>query len=115
VPPPAGVDLHELADRASYIGSSEHKNFPSFAGAPRLRADASKCDPKLADPEELTRWLREAITVGHVGTPWEGDFPRYAWCKREAAVYEARLVNSVQGHYKGYPLGPGEEPEGLDD
>src|SRR6266516_5596381 len=46
---PRGVDLAVLAQRASYVGSSEHKTYPSFAGQPRLRADASKCDPKRAE------------------------------------------------------------------
>ncbi len=110
---PAGVDLSELAGRVSYVGSAEHKSFPSFAGRPQLRADASKCSPDLADPAELTRWLQEALSSGHVGDPWEGDFPRYVWCRREADTYEARLVNREQGHYKGYPLSFDEWPEGL--
>jgi hypothetical protein len=112
--PPAGVSLPDIAQKASYVGSAEHKSFPSFAGPPKLRADASKCDPQLGDRDELTLWLREAISAGQVGAPWEGDFPRYAWCKRNAEVYEARLVNSQQGHYKGYPLSEGEQPEGLE-
>lgn len=61
---PTGVDLTELAGRVSYVGSAEHKSFPSFAGRPQLRADASKCSPDLADPAELTRWLREALSSG---------------------------------------------------
>jgi hypothetical protein len=111
--PPPGIDLAELAGRVSYIGSGEHKSFPSFAGPPRLRADASKCDPNLANTEELTRWLRAAIAAGHVGEPWLGDFPRYAWRKIDGVQYEAMLVNREQGWYKGYPLSPDEWPEGL--
>jgi len=109
-----GVDLTALSERVSYVGSPEHKTFPSFAGPPRPRADASKCDPKLADVVELTGWLREAVKAGAVGALWEGDFPRYAWCRRGGVAYEARLVNPVQGQYKGYPLQPGEEPGGLE-
>jgi hypothetical protein len=51
--------------------------------------------------------------MGRVGEPWEGDFPRYAWCKQGQVTYEARLVNQELGQYKGYPLEPSEEPEGL--
>ncbi|MGH3160023.1 MAG: hypothetical protein ACRDNF_26075, partial [Streptosporangiaceae bacterium] len=40
--PPTEVNLETLAERASYVDSSEHKSFPSFAGRPKLRADASK-------------------------------------------------------------------------
>jgi hypothetical protein len=29
--PPVGVNLSELAKRASYVGSCEHKSYPSFA------------------------------------------------------------------------------------
>ena len=29
VSPPAGVELAEIAARASYVGSSEHKSYPS--------------------------------------------------------------------------------------
>lgn len=110
---PPGVRPAELAGRASYVGSGEHKSYPSFAGPPHLRADASKCDPKFADADELTGWLREAILTGRIGEPWEGHFPRYAWARQGQVTYEARLVNQELGHYKGYPLEPDEEPEGL--
>ncbi|GII75217.1 hypothetical protein Sru01_01990 [Sphaerisporangium rufum] len=109
--PPEGVALKELAERVSYVGSAEHKSYPSFAGQPRLRADASKYDPKLADPARITEWLRETVAQGNVGAPWEGDFPRYAWHRVNDVVYEARLVNRELGQYKGYPLGPEEWPE----
>jgi hypothetical protein len=55
VAPPPGVDLSEIAVRASYVGSSEHKKYPSFAGPPQPRSDATKCDPGLSDPALLTR------------------------------------------------------------
>lgn len=112
-PPPPGIDLDVVIGRVSYAGSPEHKTYPSFAGPPLPRADASKCDPKLADQAELTGWLREALTAGSFGGLWEGDFPRYVWCRRGDVVYEGRLVNSGLGEYKGYPLAPDEWPEGL--
>ena len=112
--PPAGVNLSELAKRAHYVGSPEHKDHPSFAGQPRPRADASLCDPALADSQaELTRWLRAAIRAGYVGPPWEGGYPRYAWHRQNRVVYEARLVDRGNGEYKGYPLEPSERPPGL--
>jgi hypothetical protein len=90
--PPDGTSLSDLAQRVSYVGSGEHKSYPSFAGPPKLRADASKCDPKFADPAE---------------------FPRYAWHRLDNVIYEARLVNQELGQYKGYPLDPDEWPERL--
>lgn len=110
---PLEVDLAVLAERVSYVGSSEHKTFSSFAGKFNPRADASKCDPKLADRDELTEWLRAAIRAGHAGDLWEGDFPRYAWCRQGGVIYEARLTNSELGEYKGYPLEEDEHVEGL--
>ena len=73
--PSADINLANVAARVTYVGSSEHKTFPSFAGPPKPRSDASRCDPHLADPDVLTGWLREAITTGQVGELWEGDFP----------------------------------------
>jgi hypothetical protein len=111
--PPPGADLPKLAAASRYVGSVEHKTYPSFAGRPQPRADASKCDPALASADQLTDWLREAINAGNVGAPWEGDYPRYVWHRQGGVVYEGRLVNQEQGHYKGYPLNKDEMPEGL--
>jgi hypothetical protein len=113
-PAPPGTDLETLAARASYVGSPEHKDAPSFAGQPRPRADASICDRGLATKQALiTRWLRKAIRRGSVGAPWEGDFPRYVWHQEGEVFFEARLVNQSSGQYKGYPLNPEEWPQGL--
>lgn len=111
--PPLGVDLMVLAKRAAYVGSPEHKDRPTFAGRPRPRADATICDPELADRQRLSQWIRKAIEESRVGAPWEGDFPRYVWHRVGEIVYEGRLVNRVQGEYKGYPLSPEEVPDGV--
>lgn len=109
-----GVDLETAANRAHYVGSPEHKDAPSFAGAPRPRADASICDRRFAsDFEQVNHWLRQAIRLGNVSDFWEGDFPRYVWHQDQEIVYEGRLVNREAGSYKGYPLGFSERPQGL--
>lgn len=113
VDPPADVDLHAVAQGARYVGSSEHKSFPSFAGPPKLRADASKCDPQLRDPRVLTAWLRAGVEAGQIGAPWEGRFPRYVWYHAKDVYYEARLVNRITGTYKGYPIQASEFPESI--
>ena len=111
-----GVDLDDLARRASYIGSAEHKDVVSFAGQPRLRADASCCPRDTAqDQEQINEWLRSAIRAGVTGSPWEGAFPRYVWYKNEDTVYEGRLVNRGAGQYKGYPLHRNEWPRGIEE
>jgi hypothetical protein len=111
---PGDHDLAVVAARATYVGSPEHKDTPFFLGQPRPRADASICDPSLAQQKaELVRWLREAIAAGHVSAHWENGFPRYVWSRQGGDVYEARLVNRETGQYKGYPLNREEWPDGL--
>jgi hypothetical protein len=110
---PEDVDLAVVAQRVRYIGSGEHKSFPSFAGPPKLRADASRCDPALGDRDVLSGWLQQGVEAGLVGGPWEGHFPRYVWHRREGVCYEGRLVNREAGEYKGYPLADAESPEGV--
>ena len=111
---PEGVDPEAVAARVRYVGSPEHKSYPSFAGPPRLRvADASKCDPRFVDAAPLTAWLRESIRAGRFGAPWEGDFPKYVCFVDGDTCYEARLVNRASGEYKGWELAPEERPEGL--
>ncbi len=35
---------------------------------------------------------------------WENGYPRYVWYLDEDVLYEARLTNSGNGEYHGYPL-----------
>jgi len=67
----------------------------------------------MDDQRDLTRWLRGALAAGSCSACFDGDFPRYIWGRREGVMFEARLTNRDLGHYKGYPLGPGDEVEGL--
>lgn len=111
---PKDCDINRLSARTKYIGSPEHKEQTSFAGTPRpRRADATICDPALNDPKKLTKWLREGMRAGNVGTPWEGGFPRYVWVRKGEKVYEAGLVNRGNGEYKGWELQPDEFPKGM--
>lgn len=112
---PANTDLERLAVRVVYEGSPEHKDVPSFAGPPRLRADASCCPRYIRDREIVTEWLRSAIRRGATGGPWEGGFPRYVWYENDGTVFEGRLVNRGQGAYKGYPLYEDEWPGGIEE
>ena len=104
--------LKEIASRASYVGSPEHKRHPSFAGPPAPKATSTLCDPGFANQQEmLTGWVREAIEKGQVGIMWEGNYPRNIWLKKDGVVFEARLVNKGNGGYKGWPLEDFEIPE----
>lgn len=114
-PPPPGTDLAGVAAKASYVGSPEHKDAPTFAGQPKPRSDASICDRALSTrQDEITEWVREAIRLGATGGRWENGFPRYVWYKDGGIVYEGRLVNSGLGEYKGFPLNSEEWPPEID-
>lgn len=114
-PAPSGVSGAELSKLVTYVGSSEHKVGPSFAGKPRPRADATICDSALSERlADIQRWLRQAVQLECFGPPWEGRFPRYVWCKVGEIVYQARLVNRELGHYKGWQLKTDEWPTGID-
>lgn len=103
--------LAACAERVRYDGSPEHKSYPSFAGAPRLRSDATRCPQHLKDQTSLTLWLQDSIRRGLVSDdPADGEFPRYVWVHREDTWFEARLINRDQGTYKGYPLLDDEVP-----
>ena len=112
---PLGIDLERLAQRASYVGSPEHKSGPSFAGRPVPRADATLCDPEFLNQQQrLTAWLKEAIRAGMICEMDESDpFPRYVWHRDQDKIYEAWLVNRELGQYKGYELQRDEWPEGV--
>lgn len=113
VPPPPGCNPLVAAELASYVGSPEHKDAPSFAGHPRPRADASICDRSfIRRLDEINDWLKAAIRMGNTGA-WSGNFPRYAWHKEGDTVFEARLVNEGKGEYKGYELLSEEWPRDL--
>ena len=104
-PPPDGVALAQVAERAHYVGSPEHKRSPSFAGRLAPRSDASICDPSLSNQQtRVQSWLRAALRIGNCGGPWENGYPRYVWHKEDALAYEARLTNQASGEYKGYPI-----------
>ncbi|MFT4187222.1 MAG: hypothetical protein QM621_01415 [Aeromicrobium sp.] len=107
--------LARCAAWARYVGSPEHKTFPSFAGPAQARSDATKCPTHIDNQEHVTSWLREAILAGNVSAAFDDDFPRYVWAHPEdgGAWFEARLTNKSLGEYKGYPLDPSERPSGA--
>lgn len=116
IDPPEDKNYTRLSKHVMYIGSPEHKRHPSFAGPPSPRPDASLCPPDFKDAQEqLTGWLQHAIQQKAVGSYWEGDYPRYAWYKDGETVYLARLVNRVQGQYKGFPIERSEWPDGIEE
>jgi hypothetical protein len=106
------TDLVDVSEKVDYVISREHKDYLTSAGPGNLRSDASAC-PRGLDFDEVLGWLRAAIREGSVSAVLDGDFPRYAWKRVGAQVYEARLSNAGLGQYKGYPIADHEAPGWL--
>jgi hypothetical protein len=105
--PPA----HDLCQQVQFVGSAEHKEYPSFAGPPARRADATPCPPEWGtNQSRFQDALERAIQQECVSEEVEGEFPRYVWGVVEETLCVARLVNRDQGWDKGWPLDPGEAP-----
>ena len=104
-PPPEAV-----ASGARYIGSAEHKAYPSSAGPPALRSDATPCDPQISVVTIQTA-LQEAISRRCVSSVFEQGFPKYAWGWIDGRLYEARHINGPAGTYKGYEVEKAEYPD----
>lgn len=100
----------DVASRARYVGSAEHKAYPSSAGPPALRSDATPCDPQLSF-EIIQAVLEEAITRRCASAAFEQGFPRYAWGWIDGRLYEARHINGPAGTYKGYEIEKAEHPK----
>lgn len=109
--PDDGDTPRAVADRARYVGSSEHKGSWSPLFNPRLRSDASECPPDLSgDLDVNTQHLRRGIIAQCVGRDFEDGFPRYVWVWVDGDLYEARHMRGPVGTYKAYPLEPVEKP-----
>ncbi len=106
-----------LAEKVSYVGSPEHKDHPSSAGPPRLRTDATPCEPHMTkDLGRNSEALKEGIRRRCTSARFEGGFPKYVWTWIGGCLYEARHINGPQGTYKGYRLEEMEwpkDPDGL--
>lgn len=98
-----------LAERVRYVGSQEHKDYPSYAGEPGLRSDASRCDPAITQ-DQAEKVLKQAIRLGCVSEQHEGDFPRYVWGRLDGVLYQARLINRENGWYKAWAIDALEAP-----
>jgi hypothetical protein len=90
--------------KVRYTGSPYHRSPGSKAGPIASRAGlASRCPPNWTNLE-ATRVLRQAIIEGRVSMIWEHGYPRHVWHLDGDVLYEARLTNSENGEYHGYPL-----------
>lgn len=109
-----------LSGRISYIGSRDHKQYPTrygFEAHKPPRPDASRCE--LANVNSLREGLdllRQGVQNGwfsEIDGP--DDFPKYVWTRRtqDGQWFEARALSHPAGAYKGYPLEADELPGEL--
>lgn len=105
----SGESIESVARKAQYVGSAEHKGYPSAAGPPALRSDATPCDLDISIAD-IGSALAEGIRRGCVSAVTEQGFPKYVWGWLDGDLYEARHINGPAGTYKGYRLEESERP-----
>lgn len=119
-------DRCQLANRAKYTGSPEHKEgrwwgglsegrqLPGGEVGRRGKRQTTICP--LTTPEgqrRATRWVQEAIASGQCRF-FEGDrdFPKKVWHQDEDGQFWLGVCsNKEAGHYKGWPITEQERDE----
>lgn len=105
-------------ERAQYVGSPEHKAVRWWGGLPgaRLGEDGQARRPKKqqtticpliedADREQATCWVRAALRAGQCKfLEADKDFPKHIWYFSGGQNWIGFCINSVAGHYKGWPV-----------
>ena len=107
--PETGPTPQEVAEKATYVGSPEHKTNAAVFGLPTLHSDKAKCDPSIT-PAQADEALKRFIRKRCVSGVFQGGFPKYVWGYVEAVAYEARHINGPQGTYKAYPITSAQMP-----
>lgn len=104
----ATAELSDLAKKAKYVGSAEHKGVRWEEVLPRLRHDASCCPPHITRAT-ATQLLQAGIRAGNVSEDFDGEMPRRVWYVGPLGVFEARLTGRYDeatnkcAEYKGWP------------
>lgn len=98
--------LKELSERATYVGSANHKRYPGnygFHPPSNPRPWKSMCDAhRIVSKEEAQFLLEQAVLKGMVSTLALDGIPKYIWSvDQNGAAYEAKIGN---GGYHGYRL-----------
>ena len=95
--------MREAATKARYTGSPYHRSATKEGPVAQRVGLTSRC-PSSWTNVEATRVLRIEIREERVSVIWEQGFPRHVWHLDSDVLYEARLTNSGNGEYHGYPL-----------
>ena len=101
----------ELASRARYVGSCEHKDRRWWGGQPGAGARRGRVTticPLTSEEDQLkaTMWVQRAICAGQYKfVRNEGPFPRYVWYEEASGqLWKGRCFNPTSGEYKGWPI-----------
>ena len=114
-------ELEELAERATYVGSPEHKLGRWWGGLPqgrqlpggrvgrRRKQHTTPCPLyRRSDQVRATKWVRNAIRAGQCRF-YESDlFPKRIWYEADGEIWIGLRVTDGLGEYKGWP---GDEEE----
>lgn len=133
LPNPSAEERNEIAKRAIYVGSVEHKDKRSWLGLPqpRKKSNADSDDQRQnaticpmvrdEDRELATQWVQHAIRNGQfLKDDWVGQFPRVVWYQDDKGNYwYGRLTQRGAGErpvaeYKGWPISRKEWHENFD-
>lgn len=108
----------ELASRARYVGSCEHKDRRWWGGRPGAggrRGRLTTICPLTSeeDQRKATIWVQRAICAEQYKfIRGESPFPRYVWYKDPSGqVWLGRCFNPASGEYKGWPISEEERRE----
>lgn len=115
-PAPAQRSLLKLRATAVYHGSPKHKEHPHRFGLPPFqgnRGDETLCDTDANfQPDHMAgvpAMLKRGIDAGLISEAEQQGIPRILWSVGDDGwIYEARISNSTQADYHGYPVMRGE-------
>jgi hypothetical protein len=70
-----------------------------------VKADKSKCEHFARSEWKLVQQaLQDAIKSACVSEEFRGNFPARVWAFINDTLHEARLTNSENGEYHGFPV-----------
>jgi hypothetical protein len=125
------AEIQALADRARYVGSSQHKDVPGMGLVPAARQgamqighaeaenidnpDCTLCPRKWGRGQrdtsaqtQATELLRTGIRLGQVSLDaTANELPSRVWIRDpedRSIIYEAKRLSSPSDGYKAYPL-----------
>ena len=112
------AELEDLAERAVYAGSGEHKLVRWWGGLPMGRQlpggrvgrpgkQTTTICPLSSGPDRMraTEWVRAAIRSGQCRFYESSqNFPKKVWYEADGVVWMGLLVNGGLGEYKGWPV-----------